>query len=378
MEKAKPIGGKLFTKPFLVYLAIFLIAAYFIARRFIFGLGAVTNLSDGYPWGIWIAYDVIIGCALACGGYAMALVVYIMNKGRYHPLVRPAVLTSVFGYTLAGVSILFDIGRYWQFYNLMLPKYIQFNSVMVEVALCIMAYVLVLWIELSPAFLEKWNIKGLGKILEKVLFAVVALGIVLPTMHQSSLGALLLIAGSKVSPLWHTPLLPLLFLISCLVMGYCVVVAESVMSSSAFKREQETGMLSKIGVVVASLVAVYLVIRFVDLAARGGAITLSFAGDLKGNMFWIENALYIIPMLLLFMPKYNKDPRVLFASAAMLLLAAGLYRINAYLIGFDPGTGWAYFPSAPEMMITLGIVALEILLYLVFVKKLPILSEEPK
>ena len=377
--KAQPLGGKLFTRPFLVFLAIFLVAAWFVLKRFIYGIGAVTHLSDGYPWGVWIAYDVIIGCALACGGYGMAIIVYIANKGRYHALVRPAVLTSAFGYTLAGVSILFDIGRYWQFYNLLLPTYIQFNSIMVEVALCIMAYVCVLWIELSPAFLERFNIGGKIKMyMEKALFIIVALGILLPTMHQSSLGSLLLIAGSKVSPLWHTPLLPLLFLTSCLVMGYCVVVAESFMSSVAFKRPYETELLSKVGVVVASLTAAYLVLRFADLAVRG-AINLSFEGDLKGGSFWIENALFAVPMILLFMPRTNRNPRVLFLSSAMLLLGAGLYRINTYIIGFSPGSNWSYFPSAPELMITLGIISIEIMAYLVLVKKLPIMAgHEPE
>jgi Ni/Fe-hydrogenase subunit HybB-like protein len=383
MQHAKPIGGKVFTRAFLAFVVIAVIGYFFILKRFIYGLGSVTNLSDGYPWGIWIAYDVIIGCALACGGYAMALVVYIFNNFKYHGLVRPAVLTSVFGYTLAGVSILFDIGRYWQFYNLLLPKYIQFNSIMVEVALCIMAYTLVLWIELSPAFFERFKerfkfLGGINNALEKALFFIVALGIVLPTMHQSSLGSLLLIAGSKMSPLWHTPLLPLLFLISCIVMGYSIVVGESVLSSIGFKREMETAQLSKISIVAAYLTMAYVIIRFGDLAFRG-AIAESFNGNLQGVMFWIENVLYIVPMIMLLVPRYRNAPRTLFASAVMLLLAAGLYRINTYLVGFDPGHGWTYFPSASELMITLAIVATEILAYLIIVKKLPVLPEaEPQ
>jgi len=377
MEHAKPLGGKIFNGTFITFFIIAIIGYFFILKRFIYGIGAVTNLSDGYPWGIWIAYDVIIGCALACGGYAMAFVVYVFNKFKYHPLVRPAVLTSAFGYTLAGVSILFDIGRYWQFYNLLLPKYMHFTSVMVEVALCIMAYVLVLWIELAPSFIERFEEKwkflgGIKNFLEKILFFIVALGMLLPTMHQSSLGSLLLIAGHKMSPLWHTPLIPLLFLISCLVMGYSIVVGESLLSSLGFKRPFETPFLEKLAQIASYLTLAYLIVRFLDLAIRG-AISEAFTGDLKGIMFWIENLFYLIPMLILFIPDYRKSPRMLFITAVLLLLGGGVYRINTYLIGFDPGHGWTYFPAGAELMITIGIVATEIWGYFLFVKALPIL-----
>ena len=124
--------------------------------RFLYGLGAVANINSGYPWGIWVVVDVIIGTAFGCGGFAMALLVYIFNRGQYHPLMRPALLSGLFGYTLGGFAVIFDLGRYWQAYNLLLPWYAQPNSVMFEVALCVMAYVVVLWIEFSPVFLERW------------------------------------------------------------------------------------------------------------------------------------------------------------------------------------------------------------------------------
>src|SRR5271157_3081387 len=151
--ECKPISGKIVTKPFLFFLAIALVAGIFLIKRFILGIGSVSHLNDGYPWGVWIVYDVMIGTAIGCGGYSMALLVYVFNRGVYHPLVRSALMASMFGYTLAAVSVFFDIGRYWQMYNIFLPWYAQVNSVMLEVALCIAAYVGVLWIEFSPAFL---------------------------------------------------------------------------------------------------------------------------------------------------------------------------------------------------------------------------------
>ena len=154
MSETQPLGGNIFTKPFKVMMFFAAIAGFLLAIRFLFGLGAVTNLSDGYPWGLWIVYDVVTGTAIACGGYAMAMLVYIFNKGKYHELVRSALLASMFGYTLAGVSIFVDIGRYWQMYNVFLPWYANLNSIMFEVAFCIGLYTFVMWIEFSPTFLE--------------------------------------------------------------------------------------------------------------------------------------------------------------------------------------------------------------------------------
>src|SRR6478672_6073579 len=239
----QPLGGRLFTRPFLVLLALGAIGMILAVWRFFVGLGRATGLSDGYPLGLWIALDVVTGTALACGGYAVALVVYIFNKGRYHPLVRPAILTSALGYTLAGISVAIDLGRPWNMWKI--PLYVwdwNLNSPLLEVALCIMAYVFVLWIELSPEILEKWGIRV--PVLDKALMWIVALGLLLPTMHQSSLGTLMMLAGPKLHPLWNTPLLPLLFLMTCLAMSYAIVVFESVFSSVAFKRKPEIGMLA--------------------------------------------------------------------------------------------------------------------------------------
>src|SRR6186997_2535072 len=194
--QARPIGGRILTTPFLLLTALFAVAAALILYRLVFGLGRITAMNDGYPWGLWIAFDVVTGTALACGGYSVALLVYIRNKGKYHPLVRPAVLTSALGYTLAGLGVALDIGRWWNIWRV--PVFFwhwNLNSVLLEVALCIMAYTAVLWIELSPAFLEKaeqTNWLGLKRfavrtrpIVEKALLWILALGILLPTMHQS-------------------------------------------------------------------------------------------------------------------------------------------------------------------------------------------------
>jgi Ni/Fe-hydrogenase subunit HybB-like protein len=381
--QAQPIGGALLTRGYMVLLALAAIGILLILWRFAVGLGPATALSDGYPLGLWIALDVVTGTALACGGYAVALVVYIFNKGKYHPLVRPAILTSALGYTIAGAAVAVDLGRPWNMWKI--PTYFwswNLNSSLLEVALCIMAYVFVLWIELSPAFLEKWSVDGpprlqrvsqrLLPILNKALIWIIALGMLLPTMHQSSLGSLMMLAGPKLHPLWLTGWLPLLFLMTCLAMGYAIVVFESVFSSAAFARRPEMPMLINLQKIAAWGGLVFIAARLADLAYSGN---LRYAGrlDLYGTMFWIENALWILPLvMMLAFPRPTLGS--IFRGAMVVAMAGALYRFDTYLVAFNPGPGWHYFPSVPEMFISIGLIALELAAYVAIVKRFPILA----
>jgi Ni/Fe-hydrogenase subunit HybB-like protein len=383
-QPAQPVGGPLLTRSFKVLLALGGLAILLVAWRFAVGLGASTGLSDGYPWGLWIAFDVVTGTALASGGYAIALLVYIFNKGRYHPLVRPAILTSALGYTMAGLAIAIDVGRPWHLWKV--PLFFwewNLNSVLLEVALCVMAYVLVLWIELSPAFLDGLKESRNEKVrrtaravlprLDRILLWVIALGILLPTMHQSSLGSLMLIAGPKLHPLWNTPLLPLLFLISTLAMGYAIVVFESALATTFFRRRPETAMLSVLGRVAAWTMLAYVVVRMVDLIARG-RLEAMLRLDLRSGLFWLEIVLALAPLALMLGARGRHDLGRLFQGALFMALAGGLYRFDTYLVAYDPGPGWHYFPTVPELFITLGIVALEVAIYIALVKRFPILG----
>jgi Ni/Fe-hydrogenase subunit HybB-like protein len=370
-----PLGGPLVT-PVTITLTILVVIAFVILGiRFIFGIGSVTNVNDGYPFGIWIAYDVIIGSAFACGGYTMALLVYIFNKGEYHPMVRPALLASLFGYTLAGASVIFDLGRYWNTWHIFWPGYAQVNSVMFEVAVCITAYIIVMWIEFAPAFLEKFGLHDIKKKLNKVLFLIIALGVLLPSMHQSSLGSLLVVFGYQIHPLWQTIILPLLYLMTAVLIGFAIVIFEACLSSSGFKRPLELHLLTKLSRLMTWLLVAYLVVRVGDLVVRG-ALGYLFEPSIEGLMFWLEMGLFAAPLVLLANPASRLNPARLFVSAFCLMLAGFVLRINAFLVGYETGAGWHYFPSVPEIMVSVGMVALEILGYIVLVRYLPILPKE--
>ncbi len=377
MSHYQALGGRIVTKPFLVLGAIFLISLYFMFERFVTGgMGAVSNLNGGFAWGIWVVYDVVVGTAFACGGYALALTVYVFNKGQYHPLVRPAVLASLLGYALGGFGAFFDMGRFWQFYEIFLPWNWNFNSVMLEVGLCVAIYIMVLAVEFAPALFEKMGKVDWLKKLDKMLFFFIALGILLPTMHQSSLGSLLIAMGSKVHPLWQVMhMQPLLALLTALIMGFSIVIFEASMVTVGFKRESETKMLSGLGKVVVGLLAVFLLVRFIVLAVQG-KLGLIFAGDFGSFMFLLETLLFIVPLVILLSPEKRAQGSMLLVAGMSMLLAGTLYRFDAFLLTFNPGPGYEYFPSVPEIMITLGVVAFELMAYIVLVKLLPVLPRE--
>lgn len=393
---AAPIGGKLLNPFFRLLLFLWALGTVAGTVRFTHGLGAASAMNDGYPWGIWIAVDVVVGTALGSGGFAVALLVYVLNRGRYHPLVRPAILTAALGYTAGATAIVFDVGRYWNLWRVPVAPlgaggrfFYNWNSGLLEVALCVMAYIAVLWIEAAPPFLETWRHDPRAVLrvpsswvlpfLRRALPVTVALGVVLPMMHQSTLGSLLLVAVTKLHALWHTPLLPLLFLLTCVGMGYGAVVLESVFSAWAFRRRIETRMLAELTRIMAGLAAAFAVVRLVDVAARG-RLGLAFATRLA-PLFWAEVLLAAAAAVMLWRLRETADPGALARAAGVLVAVGALYRVDVYLTAFDPGNGWRYFPSVGEILVTMGIVAVETMVYVFLVRKYPILAlrrpEEP-
>jgi len=380
---ARAVYGPILTWPFKASLAVFALCIPVLAWRFLYGLGPTTGMNDGFPWGIWIAFDVVTGTALACGGFSVAILCYAFNEGKYHPLIRPAILTSALGYSLAGASVIIDLGRYWNVWKIPLLWNWNRNSVLLEVALCIMTYVFVLWIELSPAFLEVWEeqekypllcraARRVHGWLNRYLIAILALGILLPTMHQSSLGSLMLIMTSKLHKLWHTPFLPVLFLSSAILMGYAAVIFESALADEVFDRPRETKILASMSGIMVVVLFFFLCVRLVDLALRD-RLGLVARLDFYSGMFLLEMALFLAPALLLLSRKRRNNPGIELISAILMMLAGTLYRFDTFLVGFRPGPGWSYFPTIPEMAVTIGFVAFEFMAYLFIVKQFPIL-----
>ncbi len=385
---AAPVGGRLMTPSMRALLALFAIGAVMILWRLAAGLGATTAMNDGYPFGLWIAFDVVTGTALACGGYAVAILVYILNKGDYSPLVRPAMLTSALGYTLAGIGVGLDVGRWWGLWKV--PLFFwrwNVNSALLEIALCIMAYVVVLWIEMSPYLLERYQdsdnltLRRMARtslpILHKTSLWVIALGLLLPTMHQSSLGTLMLLANSRLHELWRTPMVPLFFLLTCVSMGYAVVVFESAFSSVAFGRKPEMEMLAGLAGIIAPLQVVVVLLRLIDMGVRG-VIGDLFAGDVRSFMVILELVLFLAPVAMLMAPASRRNLGNLVRAAMVMMFAGALYRFDVFLVAFNPGAHWSYFPSVPELLVTLGLVAAEVMAYVYIVRNFPILAGGPE
>ncbi|HSG47655.1 MAG TPA: Ni/Fe-hydrogenase cytochrome b subunit [Longimicrobiales bacterium] len=378
------VSGRILTRPFMLLATVFAVGMAMLAWRFAVGLGGPTAMNDGYPWGIWIAFDVVVGTAIACGGYAMAILVYIMNKGQYHPMVRSAIVTSALGYSLAGLAVTIDLGRFWNVWKLPI-SFGDWNgtSILLEVALCVMLYTMVAWLELGPTVVAKFCqpdsercrkvVSRIQKPVERSMPWLLALGILLPTMHQSSLGSLMLLAGPKLHPLWSTPMLPLLFLVSCVAMGFGGVVIESILSAEAFGRPRHMNLLRGLARPTAYIYLAFAALRLVDLAFRGRLGLIATSGELSA-LFLAEMLLFVGVAVALLSDRFTRDPGTLFRLAMLVILAGGLYRFSTFLIAFDPGPQWSYFPSVPELLVTLGLIAGEFMAYILLVKTFPILQ----
>nr|NIQ97739.1 Ni/Fe-hydrogenase cytochrome b subunit [Desulfuromonadales bacterium]NIR33649.1 Ni/Fe-hydrogenase cytochrome b subunit [Desulfuromonadales bacterium]NIS43660.1 Ni/Fe-hydrogenase cytochrome b subunit [Desulfuromonadales bacterium] len=379
MSSAAPLRQKFWTPNVMFLLFLMAAGAVFAFKRFFFGFGSVTNLNPSYPMGIWIAFDVACGVALAAGGFTTALVVEIFGNHRYHALLRPAILTAFIGYLLVGMAVAFDLGRWYYIWHTLI--YWNGNSVLFEVAWCVMLYLTVLAVENLPNVIEQYkgNVHLPGKlatfngpvdtllgaadtVLRRTMVFFVIGGVVLSFGHQSSLGTMMLIASYKLHDLWWTPLSPLLFLLSAMSGGIPMVIFEGTLATKLFNRKSELDLLGGIAKYVPWFLGVFLVLRIGDLIYRG-ALPLAFEGTRQGNSFLIEMALFIVPFFMFMQQKTRQSSSRLFLAALSVILGVVLYRFNVFLIGMDMGPGWEYFPSVGEFAITFAFVAFGVLLY---------------
>lgn len=337
--------------------------------RYSQGLGAATNLTDRVPWGLWIGLDVMSGVALAAGGFTMAAVVYIFRVKRFYPLMRPAILTAFVGYILAAGSILFDLGRPERFYHFLVFRNI--HSIMFEVAMSVFSYLIVLTIENSQWVAERLQWKWLLKVLRYVLLVFVTLGIIISHLHQTSLGALFLMARDRLSELWHTPIMPILFYVSAVTAGIAMTVIESLLTASAFRKKPEMHLLTEMGGWLRYALGLYLVLKIIDVIVRG-ALPLTFTTT-AGLFFALELLIGVIaPLAMVLSPKVRGSRVWLFRACLLIVLGVILNRFNVLFFGQG---GVFYAPSWQEFAITTGITSLGILLFMFAAKNFPVLDQ---
>lgn len=353
-----------------VLLALLALGAYSVGVRLFLGLGAATNLSDAFPWGLWIGFDVLCGVGLAAGGFTVCAVVYIFNLERFHAIARPAILTAFLGYGLVAVAITLDIGRPWRIWHPL--RFWNHSSVMFEVAWCVTLYLTVLALEFSPVVFErlKWN--WALKLHRVVAIPLVIAGVLLSTLHQSSLGSLYLIVPTKLHPLWYTPMLPWLFYFSAVGIGMAMVIVESTLSKRAFGKELEMDLLDTLGKAVVVVMGCYGLFRMWDLNYRGNIQWLMDPSQ-ETILFYLEMALMVVaPVALLSWRKVRAKPALLFTGALCAVLGFVLNRLNVAITGMQRGSGVNYFPTWMEWSLTLSLVAAGFTIFALAVKYLPV------
>ncbi len=355
---------------FLVLIATGTVAA---LLRFTRGLGASTNLSDQFPWGLWVGFDVLCGVGLAAGGFTITAIVYVFNLKRFTPIIRPTVLTAFLGYVFVAVALLFDLGqpqRIWHALVMWNP-----HSVMFEVAWCVMLYTSVLALEFSPIIFERLNLERARRIVRAISVPLVIVGVILSTLHQSSLGSLFLIVPEKLHPLWYSPLLPVLFFVSAIAAGLAMVIVESYLCQRAFNHHLEMDLLETVGRAMAVALGVYGILRLQDLARRDVLPTLRHPGY-EGGMFLLEVGLgVLLPIVLLAIPKVRMKEAGLVTSAFLAVLGFVMHRLNVSITGMERAAGVRYFPSWMEVAVSLALVAVGFAIFGWAVQYLPIFHE---
>jgi len=356
-----------------VFVTIMLAAAYATYVRFARGLGASTNLSDQFPWGLWIGFDVLVGVGLAAGGFVISAVVHIFHIERYRSLARPAVLTAFLGYALVSVALAFDVGQPWRIWHPLV--FWNPHSVMFEVAWCVMLYTNVLAIEFSPLVFERLGWQRPLRVVRALYVPFVILGVMLSMMHQSSLGTVFVIMPDKLHGLWYTPWLPVFFFITAIAAGLGMTIVESYLSQRAFGHKLDQRLLEGVARVAVVLLGVYALWKTEDLFGRGN-LALAFRLSPESVMFWGEMGLGVfLPMLLFAVPAMRRNPRTLFLGAVLTVLGFIVNRLNVSITGFLGSTGARYFPSAYELVVTAAFVAAGFAIFAWSVKHLNVFSE---
>ncbi len=384
MSNTATVPSRTWMTPFNVVAGIIIVIGTVITiLRFTTGLGPVTNLSDDNPWGVWIGFDLLVGVALAAGGYVTSAAVYIFGLKKYHSAVRPAVLTGFLGYALVVFALHYDVGRPWR---LPYPFVVQqgTTSLLFEVAACVALYLTVLFLEFVPAALEWLGLKKVRHIIVKLTLLLTVFGVVLSTLHQSSLGALFLIAPSKLHPLWYSSYLPVYFFISSIVAGLSMVIFESTLSHRYFADKMDPTHLAEnrgvtlgFGKAAALVLAGYFIIKVMGIA---GGNHWHLLGTPYGHWFLVELIGFVaLPCFFYAVGVRNKDIKMIRWTAAWAVLGIVVNRLNVSLIAFNwqlPASR-KYFPHWMEIGISIFIITVGIVVFRFIVTRMPIFHAHP-
>src|SRR6516165_3994566 len=357
-----------------VFLVIMIAGLYSTYVRYLRGLGAVSNMTDQFPWGFWIGFDCLCGVMLAAGGFCVVGAVYLFNVESLHSVVRPAVLTAFLGYLLFIVGLLFDLGRPWFIWHQLI--YMNPHSVMFEVGMCVVTYTAVLFFEFLPNVLEKFNLVWALKIVKFLVPMLIVAGILLSTLHQSSLGSLYLIMPSKLHPFWYSPALPFFFFGSAIAVGLAMTIFESTQSAKALGKHLELSVITELGGALLIALWVNALLRFEDFFHRG-MLRQIFRPSYEAYFLWLELGLsFVIPIVLLSFKKVRLSPNGLYLASVISLFGFITNRLNVSLIGFETYVGHHYMPKWTEFSVTLMIIAMGFALFRVAVQYLPIFPKD--
>jgi Ni/Fe-hydrogenase subunit HybB-like protein len=349
------------------------LGGYALATRYVLGLGAVTNLTDSFPWGIWKAL-VLCGISFAAGGFLTACMVYIFRIRTFYPIVRPVVLAAYLGYMLsASGALLVDLGRYHQIWRPIVNW--QHRSVLFEVSWCVMLYTCVLSVEFAPMVLQKLSWHRVERFVHAITVPFVIAGVCLSTVHQSSLGSLFLIVPQKLLPLWYSPSIPLFFFLSAIVSGFAMAIFVSALSFWLFHKNLNPKVLTALAKGMTPFLMLYLFLRIVDLTRRD-AWGYIFQYPLQGFSFVVEMLLLTLPLFVFLKTRWSGRRRWAFVAAIPVILGVILNRLNTAWIGLLPWTGSNYFPSWIEITITLTLASMGFVIFGIAARYLPLFEHE--
>jgi Ni/Fe-hydrogenase subunit HybB-like protein len=371
--------GKLMTPFNVVTGGLILASAVILYFRFYLGLGAVTNLSQEFPWGIWKAFNVVTGVAFAGGAYVVTFMVYVLRMEKYHPIVRVTVLNGLLAYSFYAGALLLELGRPWNVINPIIGNSFGFSSVLFLVAWHFMLYMLAQFVEFSPAAAEWLKLERLRKTLAAMTLGAVVLGITLSTLHQSGLGALFLMARDKIHPLWYTEYIPILFLISSIFAGLSMVIFEGSISRKVFQhrvgtdlRKSHDSIVMGLARICAGAMFVYL---FMQLLVFIHEQRWTYLATGWGAWYGLEILGFVALPAALFMYGFRKkNLRLVRGAAVMTLLGIVLNRLNVSLIAYNWFATVRYVPTWMELVVSLGVISAQIWVFRWVIHRMPVLS----